>query len=158
MLGNRRAQWIVLLFPLLCFDRALPSCVQRNIRINGESETSLPTKSSAQCEEECSRRKCPSWTWEGLSGQCQLKRRGKEGSKVGSKGAVSGTEEAGRLYSCCVSQQLYFSTLQVARARTQQRRGRCASTPTPGRRSSACSPSPGRTPARRGEGRPTTPA
>ena len=155
MLGNRRAQWIVLLFPLLCFDRALPSCVQRNIRINGESETSLPTKSSAQCEEECSRKKCPSWTWE-ASGQCQLKRRGKEGSKVGSKGAVSGTEEAGRL-SCCVS-QLYISTLQVARAKTQQPRGRCASTPTPGRRSSACSRSSGRTPARRGEGRPTTPA
>jgi len=94
MPGNLRAQWIVLLFPLLFFDRASPSCVQQNIRINGESETSLPTKTAAQCEEECSRKRCPSWTWEG--GQCQLKRRGKEGSKVGSRGAVSGTEEAGR--------------------------------------------------------------
>ena len=96
MLGNHRAQWIVLLFPLLFFDRASPSCVQQNIRINGESETSLPTKSADQCEEECSRKRCPSWTWEG--GQCQLKRRGKEGSKVGSREAVSGTEEAGHLF------------------------------------------------------------
>ena len=94
MFWHHRAHSIIFVFPLLLFDHVRLSCVQENIRINGESETSLPTKSSAQCEEECSRRRCPSWTWE--NAQCQLKRRGKEGSKVGSRGAVSGTEEAGR--------------------------------------------------------------
>ena len=106
MVGNHRVQWIALMLPLFFFERSSPSsCVQQNIRINGESETSLPTRSSAQCEEECLRKRCPGWTWE--SGQCQLKRRGKEGSKVGSRGAVSGTEEAG----CSCISLLYFSSV-----------------------------------------------
>ena len=70
----------MLLLPLLLFDFVNLSCVQQNIRINGESETSIPTKSAGQCEEDCARRRCPAWTWE--EGQCQIKRRGKEGSKV----------------------------------------------------------------------------
>ena len=92
MLFSRRAQWIVLLF---FFERASLSCVQQNIRINGESETSLPTKSSAQCEEECSRKRCPSWTWEG--GQCQLKRRGKEGRNGGKGGEECQGKERGQM-------------------------------------------------------------
>jgi len=94
MVFKQWTQWIVLLLPLLLFDCVDLSCMQQNIRINGESETSVPTKSAGQCEEDCARRRCPAWTWE--EGRCQIKRRGKEGSKVGSKGAVSGTEEAGR--------------------------------------------------------------
>ena len=120
MVGNHGVQWIALILPLFFFERSSPSsCVQQNIRINGESETSLPTRSSAQCEEECLRKRCPAWTWEG--GQCQVKRRGKEGSKVGSRGAVSGTEEAGCScisqlhflpgFLCCISQH-YRSSVQ----------------------------------------------
>ena len=80
MVFKQWAQWIVLLLPLLLFDFVNLSCVQQNIRINGESETSIPTKSAGQCEEDCVRRRCPAWTWE--EGQCQIKRRGKEGTKV----------------------------------------------------------------------------
>ena len=80
MVFKQWAQWIVLLLPLLLFDCVDLSCMQQNIRINGESETSVPTKSAGQCEEDCARRRCPAWTWE--EGRCQIKRRGKEGSKV----------------------------------------------------------------------------
>jgi len=80
------ASLLLLLLHLL--PSALPSCMQENVRLNGQSQTSRAARSAVQCNAECEAERCGHWTWE--AGQCQLKRRGKEGSKVGAKGAVSG--------------------------------------------------------------------
>merc|ERR1719153_707911 len=65
---------------LLALPLFYSCCHQENVRYNGETETSLQTKSAAKCESECQGRQCHVWTWE--TGQCYIKRKGKEGVRV----------------------------------------------------------------------------
>jgi len=74
----------------LLFTEGQNLCQQQNIRFNGESQTQVTARSAAQCEAECKDiRNCNYWTWK--SGKCEIKRPNKEGDKVGSSGAVSGS-------------------------------------------------------------------
>jgi len=65
------------------------SCVDVNVRYNGNSLTVSNSKTKEECGEQCQSRKgeCGGWSWQ--SGRCDIKKSSKPGDKVPSKGETT---------------------------------------------------------------------